>query len=134
MSNLIYIPYISLIIGVLLIYAPRMVVGGEMNKLEGGYNHNDPRSQQTLLQGLGKRALNAHHNALEALPIFGIGLVAAMQRSTSLTVIAAASAAFAVARIFYLVFYLSDKPPLRSACWGIGVLASLLLYVLALVG
>ncbi len=134
MSELLYIPYAVLLLAVILIYAPRAVVGREMAKLDGGYNNDDPRLQQAVLQGVGKRALNAHHNAIEALPIFGLGVLAALQRGGNLRVIAALSIGFAVARVLYLVFYLRNNAQFRSACWALGLVASLALYVVAVLG
>lgn len=134
MNNLVYVPYGVLMLAVVLIYAPRSVVGREMAKQEGGYNNNDPRAQQASLTGIGKRALNAHNNAIEALPIFGLGVLAAMQRSTNIKAIAVFSLVFAFARVAYLLLYLRDQAQIRSICWGIGLLASLGLYGLAVVG
>ncbi len=128
------LPYVALGIMVLLIIAPRLVVGREMAKLAGGYDNHDPRAQQAQLVGLGKRALNAHHNAIEALPPFGLGLLAAIQRGVDARLVAALALGVAGLRVAYFVFYLRDHASLRSACWALGLLGSLALIGLAVVG
>ena len=131
---MIYVPYCSILAAFLLIYVPRQVVGTEMKKQEGGYNNNEPRAQQARLEGRGRRALGAHHNAFEAFAPFAIGVLAAMQRSPHRDVIVGACIAFVVVRTVYMVAYLGDKSNLRSGMWGLGMLATATLMVLAIIG
>lgn len=125
--------YLALGLMVLLILAPRLVVGGEMKRMAGGYDNHDPRAQQAQLVGRGKRALNAHHNAIEALPPFGMGVLAALQRGVDPRLVAGLALGVVAARTGYLIFYLQDQASLRSACWAVGLLGSLALIGLAVV-
>lgn len=129
-----YVPYAALLAAVALIYIPRMVAGGEMKRMEGGYDNRDPRAQQQQLAGRGRRAIAAHQNGLEAFPPFAAGVLAAIQRGGNATVLAVLAAGFVVVRTVYMVAYLDDKPGLRSGMWSLGMLVIAALFVLALVG
>ena len=131
---MIYVPYCAILAAFLLIYVPRQVVSGEMKKQDGGYNNNDPRAQQARLEGLGRRALAAHQNAFEAFAPFAAAVLAAMQRSPHRDAIVGACIAFVVVRTVYMIAYLGDKATLRSGMWGLGMLATGTLMVLAIVG
>jgi len=131
---MIYVPYCAILAAFLLIYIPRQVVSGEMKKQEGGYNNNDPRAQQARLEGLGRRAMGAHHNAFEAFAPFAIGVLAAMQRSPHRDAIVGACIGFVVVRTVYMIAYLADKAGLRSGMWGLGMIAIATLMTLAIIG
>jgi uncharacterized MAPEG superfamily protein len=131
---MIHVPYIAIVAAFALIYLPRGVVSAEMKKLEGGYNNNDPRGQQAQLAGLGRRALGAHSNAMEAFAPFAAGVLAAMQRSTKLDLIAWISIAFVAIRSVFLGAYLTDKATLRSSMWALGMLCITALMVIAIIG
>jgi uncharacterized MAPEG superfamily protein len=127
------IPYASIFIAFVLIYLPRQIVGAEMKKL-GKYDNNDPRGQQAKLEGRGKRALAAHHNAFEAFAPFSIAVFCALSRSSNANAIYACCIAFVVFRIGYTFAYIEDRPPLRSGMWAMGLLSITGLFVLSLVG
>ena len=128
------VPYIAIIVAFALIYLPRQIVTLEMKKQDGGYNNRDPRAQQARLEGLGRRALGAHHNGFEAFAPFAAGVLAALQRGVSVDTVAGIAIAFVVVRTLYMVFDLADKPGLRSSMWGAGMLAIGALMVLAAIG
>lgn len=129
-----YVPYLALAAAFVLIYLPRMIVGREMKKLDGGYDNRDPRGQQQQLAGLGKRALAAHHNGFEAFAPFAAGVLAAGQRGVRIELAAALAATFVVARAIYLAAYLGDRATLRSGAWTLGILATAALLIAAIVG
>jgi uncharacterized MAPEG superfamily protein len=116
------VPYLSLIAALALAYWPRSIAGREMSKMTGGYDNHLPRDQQARLDGMGRRALAAHQNSMEALVVFGIALLAAMQRHVNLSVVALFCAIFLLARLVYVLAYLSDRPPLRSGMFSLGML------------
>ena len=128
------VPYIAIIVAFALIYLPRQIVSLEMKKQEGGYNNSDPRAQQARLEGLGRRALGAHHNGFEAFAPFAVGVLAAIQRGAAVDTVAYLAIGFVVVRTLYMVFYLADKASLRSTMWGLGMLAIGALMVLAAIG
>lgn len=131
---MIYVPYIAMVAAFALIYLPRYVVGAEMKKQDGGYDNNDPRAQQARLDGLGRRALAAHHNAFEAFAPFAAGVLAAMQRSPRRDAIAWICIGFVAVRVAYMAAYLADKATLRSGMWSLGMAAITALMVLAIIG
>jgi len=128
------VPYISIVYAWFLIFVPRFVMSKEMAKQDGGYNNNDPRTQQAKLEGRGKRATNAHLNGFEALPAFAIAVLAAIQRGASINVVAAVSITFCVMRTVYVWAYLEDKAGLRSPMWAMGMFSTLGLMTLAIIG
>jgi glutathione S-transferase len=70
------------------------------------------------------RVKRAHYNALEnAVPFFAIGLAYALSRPSN-TGAYAYFFTFLAARVLHSVVYLWGKQPLRTATWGLGVLAT----------
>jgi uncharacterized MAPEG superfamily protein len=128
-----YVPYIAIMLAFGLVHLPRLVVGTEMKKLDGGYNNHDPRTQQSQLEGRGRRALSAHQNGFEAFAPFALGVLAAVQRGANLDAIAYLSAGFVVARALYVYAYLEDKPKLRGRMWTLGITTTGVLMLLAII-
>ena len=124
---LLYIPYLSLIAALVLAYWPRSVAAKEMARLPGGYDNREPRNQQTRLEGVGSRALSAHLNGMEAFPMFGIAVLAAMQRSVNILWVVALCAVFLAARFTFVLAYLNDRSSLRSLMFLVGALACVVL-------
>ena len=129
-----YVPYIAIALAFGLVYVPRLIVSREMAKLEGGYDNSEPRAQQAKLDGLGRRALGAHQNGIEAFAPFAIGVLASIQRGGNVQAAAYMSILFIVARSAYIYAYLSNKPTLRSGMWTLGILATSVLMILAIIG
>lgn len=130
-----HVPYICLLYAFVLIYAPRVgPVNAEQAKLPGGYDNHDPRGQQQQLTGLGKRALGAHMNGFEAFAPFAIALLVAAGASSHFNLVCYIGIAFCAVRTIYLIAYLGDKATLRSGMWGLGMLATSALFVLAVIG
>ncbi len=121
------VPYVSLLLAIVLVYWPRSIAGKEMQRLPGGYDNHGPREQQALLQGRGRRALAAHQNGLEALLMFGIAVLAALQRQVSMRVVVLCCAVFLAARLVYVLAYLGDRPSLRSGMFGLAMLTCFVL-------
>ncbi len=128
------IPYVSLLLAVLLIYAARGVVAREQAKQPEGYDNATPRLQYAKLGGLGQRAQGAHLNAFEALTLFAPAVLACELRHVDIGRTSALCLAFIVLRTLYLGLYLGDKPTVRSMVWILGLLTTLALYALAIVG
>ena len=128
------IPYVCLFVAVALIYIPRGVMGRAMAKQPGGYDNNTPRAQQANLTGLALRAHGAHLNAFEAFTLFAPAVLACEIRHVDISRTAIAGVAFVIFRAIYLALYLGDKATARSAVWGLGLLTTLGLYVLAILG
>jgi uncharacterized MAPEG superfamily protein len=116
------IPYVWLLLPLVLAYWPRAVAGQAMKQMPGGYDNHLPRDQQAKLEGKGRRALAAHQNGMEALLVFSIAVLAAMQRNVSIMVLTACCIVFLVARLTYVLAFLNDKAALRSGMFGLGML------------
>lgn len=85
----------------------------------GGYDNHHPRSQQSLLQGKGQRALAAHLNHFEAFPLFVAGVLVATVGHTAQPIIDGLSVAWLATRLIYGWLYIADKATARSIVWGI---------------
>jgi uncharacterized MAPEG superfamily protein len=90
-----------------------------------------PRLQDSALTGRAARAQGAHQNSLEALAYFGPAVLVAHLTHADVAWSARLSVLFIVARVVHGIVYMADKPPLRTAFFAIGLLASLALFVLA---
>lgn len=123
------IPFVCVLIALLLIYASRVPAAIAM-KRQGAYNNNTPRDQAASLEGWGRRAYAAHLNSIEAFPPFAAGVVICYLAKGSLTGATVLSLVFIAARIAYPLLYIADLATYRSTVWGIGLLATLGLYVL----
>lgn len=131
---MLHVPYIAIAVAFALIYLPRQIVTLEMRKQDGGYNNRDPRAQQARLDGLGRRALGAHQNAIEAFAPFALAVLAALQRGVATSTVAYLSIAFVVVRTGYMIAYLADKASVRSSLWALGIGAVSALMILAAIG
>jgi uncharacterized MAPEG superfamily protein len=133
-NGLYSIPYLSLMAAGILAYWPRFVAWRQMTRMDGGYDNNHPRAQQALLRGIGARAMAAHHNCLEGLPFFGLGVLAALQRAVEIHSVVALCVLFLMMRVVFIVSYLRDHPTLRSLAFMVGGGVCLVLYGLAACG
>ncbi len=129
-----YVPYAAILAAFTLIHLPRLVVTREMKRQAGGYNNREPRLQQGQLDGLGRRALGAHHNGIEAFAPFSIAVLMAVQRGVDRGAVAALCIGFVVVRTAYVAAYLADKSTVRSALWSLGLAATSGLMLFALRG
>jgi uncharacterized MAPEG superfamily protein len=125
---------LCLLFAALLIYAPRLPIILEMRKMKGGYDNHHPREAQKELPPRGKRAVAAHQNSFEAFTLFAPGVLLCEIRHANVTYAAYLGIAFVAARCLYLAFYLGDIPTARSGIWGVGILATLGLYLLGIFG
>jgi uncharacterized MAPEG superfamily protein len=116
----------------LLIYLPTIYVA-RARVATGAYDNHHPREQQAGLDAQGRRAVAAQANSFEAFAPFAAAVVLARLRYTDPTLTHALCLTFIAARVAYPFLYIYDRPTLRSTVWGIGAIATGLIYVLALV-
>lgn len=96
------------------------------------YDNRDPRGWQARQEDpRSKAAYAAHLNAFEAFPAFAAGVLGAQMAGVDTGRIDLLAIAFIVFRVLHGVFYLTGKPPLRSAAWAGGFLCVVALLVLA---
>src|ERR1700761_3608737 len=92
-------------------------------KLDGRdtYDNAAPRNPGFYTPGLRARALGAHQNGFEAFPFFATAVILAEMRSAPQATINALAIAFVLARIIYVVLYVTNRPSARSAIWSLAV-------------
>lgn len=100
--------------------------------LGGRYDNRDVRHWQDGLTGRAWRAHAAHLNSLEAFPLFGIAVLAAVWRGAPAGTVDGLAMAFIGVRLAYGLAYLFDTPTLRSILWLSGMASTVAIFWLAL--
>lgn len=103
------------------------------SRWDRAYDNHDPRASLARLQGFRKRAHYAQLNGHEAFAPFAIGMLCAQWVNVAPGTIRSLGVGFVLIRLLYGALYVVDRPTLRSAVWGLGILDVLALYVTALV-
>ncbi|HSX61936.1 MAG TPA: MAPEG family protein [Tahibacter sp.] len=93
--------------------------------------NRQPRVYQAELTGYRARAHWAHLNGIEAFPPFAAAVLVAQFVRAPQGLIDLFAVAFIVLRLVYGAFYLTDKPPLRSITWFLGLACVIGLFVVA---
>lgn len=101
-------------------------------KLDGAreYDNGNPRDPRFYTPGLRARSQGAHLNGYEAFPFFAAAVILAEMRSAPQGTVNALAVAFVVARIVYVVLYLTGRPTLRSVVWSVAFLCNLAIFFL----
>lgn len=94
------------------------------------FDNAEPRQWMEKLQGLRRRADNAHRNHFEAFPFFAAGVLVAQQLNADQDSINMLAVTFIAARIIYTLLYLANRPTMRSITWVIGYIAVIGLFLL----
>ncbi len=125
------IPFWCVLIGGLLPYVWVTVAAAERRAQFGSADNKLPRLQEANLKGRGARAMGAHNNAFEALPIFAAGVVIAHVCGADPTWSMYLAVLWVVARVAHGVLYLADIDVGRSLSFVVGILCAIGLFVLA---
>ena len=88
-----------------------------------------PRASAKTLEGASLRAHSAHLNAFEAFPPFAAAVIIAHIAGGASAFVNGLAAAFIIVRLGHTYFYIKDRQPLRSACFGIGVLLTVAIFI-----
>lgn len=123
------VPFLCVLLAFLLIYAAKVPVIVAQMRAPGGLDNRHPRDQQAQLDGWGKRALGAHHNAIEAFPPFAAGVFVAHLGGAPERTTAPLAIAFIVVRVVYEALYLANLASARSAVWAVGLSLTAALYL-----
>ena len=103
-----------------------------LRKAEFGHADNDlPRLQEAKQTGRGARAMGAHANAFEALAVWAPAVLAAHATNPASTVAPKLAVAWMVVRIVHGIVYISGVAGVRSAMFGIGLICTVLMYLVA---
>jgi len=98
--------------------------------LEGGFDNAYPRQQEAVLTGVAQRAIAAHKNAFEALPVFGLAVVVSHLASADALWCERLAITWVAARLLHGVFYITNIHPLRSVSWFVALAAALGMFLL----
>ena len=108
---------------------PYIAVG--IAKMDKGYDNKAPRDWLATREGKQKRAYAAHLNSFEAFPFFAAGVIVAHLAAAPANIVNTLAVAFVLARVVYIWCYLTNRAPMRSIVWMIGVGLTVALFVVA---
>jgi uncharacterized MAPEG superfamily protein len=97
-------------------------------------DNRKPRDFPNLIQGVARRAWDAHLNAFESLPGFAAAVIIAHVVHAPQHLVDALAVAWVVVRVAYVAFYLADRATLRSTSQFISLGCVLGLFVVAGLG
>ena len=100
-------------------------------KLDGvkTFDNANPRDPGFYTPGLRARALGAHQNGFEAFPFFAAAVIVAEMHHAAQGTVNLLAVAFLICRILYVLMYIGNRPSLRSAMWGVGIVCNMLLFL-----
>ena len=92
------------------------------------YDNAAPREWAGRQAGWAKRAIAAHQNGFEALPLFIAAVILAQQAHANQDRIDILAMVFVLIRVTYSIIYISNLATLRTLVWcaGIGVSLAIL--------
>jgi uncharacterized MAPEG superfamily protein len=122
MGDLMTIAFWCVLIAALLPYA---VFGPAASKLDIKL----PRKLGRDLEGVPGRAYGAHLNHFEAFPFFAAAVIIAHIVGGASALVNWLAVAFIVVRVFYTAMYLTDRQPLRSASFFVGLGISIVIFI-----
>lgn len=125
------IPFWCLLVAVLLPYLWAGVGGYYKKQQFGTIDANHPRAQSAALNDAGARANAAQLNSWEALPVFVAAVIVAHLAGADTGLSATASLVFVASRVLHGLFYVSNRAPLRSLSFLVGLGCCLWLFGLA---
>ena len=96
----------------------------------GSRDNNTPRDSAERLAGAKRRAYAAHQNAFESFPFFAVAVVAALAFGAGTTTLNTWALIYIVSRLVYSWLYIIDRPSLRSAAYGVALIANIAIFVL----
>ena len=88
-----------------------------------------PRVAAAKLEGAGARANGAHLNAFEAFGFFAAAVIVAHLVEGPNPTVNLLAMAFIAIRVGHMAFYLADRQPFRSACFGLGMLTIIAIFL-----
>ncbi len=100
-------------------------------KTEGRYNNRAPRKYLEERTGKHQRANWVQMNSFEAFPAFAAAVLAAHVTASAGNLVDILAMVFIGARILYGIFYVADKPSLRSLAWFVGFGCMVAIFIIA---
>lgn len=120
-------PFMTLAFWCVLVAAllPYVPFGLASSKL----NPHAPRLGAPALEGLAARAYGAHLNAFEAFPFFAAAVIVSHVVEGPSATVGWLALAFVIVRLAHMGFYLTDRQPLRSAAFFVGLALAVVIFV-----
>ncbi len=97
---------------------------------DGKYDNNNPREWEARLGGWQQRAIAAHTNGFEALPLFIASVIFASMGHGDPARIEMLAMAFVALRVVYVAMYIMNLGTLRTLVWGAGIATNVALLML----
>jgi uncharacterized MAPEG superfamily protein len=97
---------------------------------DGKYDNNNPRQWEARLVGWQQRAIAAHANGYEALPLFIAAVIFAQMGHGDASRIDALAMAFVGLRVVYVAMYVMNLGTLRTLVWTAAVASNVALLML----
>ena len=92
-------------------------------------NPKQPRISARNLEGLPARAHAAQLNHFEAFPLFAAAVIIAHVLEGASTTVNMLAIAYIVVRIGFTAAYLADRQPIRSACFVVGLILAIAIFI-----
>lgn len=127
------IAFWCVLVGVLLPYVCFGIARNRGRGLHGERlrDNRNPRDFPNRIEGLAKRAWDAHLNAFESLPAFAAAVIIAHLVHAPQNQIDILAAVWVLARAAHVAFYVTDKSTLRSSAQFVSLACVLGLFVVA---
>ena len=110
----------------LLPYAATVVA-----KSRPDFDNANPRAWLQDQHGFRQRANSAQLNSFEAFPLFAAAVIIATYLQTPQHTVNGLAVGFVVARVLYIVCYITDKAALRTLVWVAGLVCCISLFIVA---
>ena len=102
-----------------------------VSKWRRDYDNAAPRAGLERLGALQQRAYWAHLNGFEAFPLFAAAVIIAHLAKAPQQWLDGLALAFVLLRVVYTLFYIYNKPTLRSLAWTAAFLCVVGLFVIS---
>ncbi len=93
-----------------------------------------PREEVDDLPPMKRRAYAAHQNAYECFPVFAAAVVIAVTQRAPIDLVNWLAIAYIALRIAHGMFYIYNKPPLRSLAFALALLVNVAIFILPAIG
>jgi uncharacterized MAPEG superfamily protein len=100
-------------------------------KSKSGFDNRRPRDWLHAQDGFRRRANAAQLNSFESFPLFAAAVLIAQYLKAPQHTLNVLALGFVAARILFMVFYVADKPALRSLVWFVGIGCCVGIFVVA---
>ena len=110
------------LVAAILPYVPFGLAASELDR-------HAPRLGAVSLAGLAARAYGAHSNGFEAFPFFAAAVIVSHIVEGPSATVGWLAVAFIVARLAHMAFYLTDRQPLRTTFFFIGMALTIVIFV-----